>query len=116
MRHKTLHTVTCYPPFPSERRARHKIGSKRRFQIKLGSGLTSSRVATTFAVHASLIVHALTRSDFHPYGWAAEAHAKLGSNSEVVNHLALKPGPTVQPTCPEARNAHPKIHVVDECP
>jgi hypothetical protein len=25
MRHKTLHTVTCYPPFPSERRARHRL-------------------------------------------------------------------------------------------
>jgi hypothetical protein len=29
-----------------------QIGSKRTFQIKLIDGLTSSRVQTTFAVHA----------------------------------------------------------------
>jgi hypothetical protein len=29
-----------------------QIGSKRKFQIKLRHGLTSSRVLTTFAVHA----------------------------------------------------------------
>jgi hypothetical protein len=46
-----------------------QIGSKRTFPIKLKNGLTSSRVQTTFAVHARLI-YAPTRPDFHAYGWA----------------------------------------------
>jgi hypothetical protein len=35
-----------------------QIGAKRTFPIKLKNGLTSSRVQTTFAVHARLIVRA----------------------------------------------------------
>ena len=43
---------------PASRGGATQIGSKRTFQIKLRNGLTSSRVQTTFAVHARLIVRA----------------------------------------------------------
>jgi len=82
-----LHTLTCYHPsrqdgwrdtdwfkthvpdqtpsrattLPARMGGATQIGSKRTFQIKLIDGLTSSRVQTTFAVHAWLIVHAPTR-------------------------------------------------------
>jgi hypothetical protein len=48
---KRLHTLTCYPPSCRNGGAT-QIGSKRTFQVKLIDGLTSSRMLTTFAVHA----------------------------------------------------------------
>jgi hypothetical protein len=70
-------TVTCYHPSSSDG-WRTQIGSQHASQTKLFHGLTSPRVATIFAVHARLIVHA-TRLNFHVYGWAP-GHAKLFPN------------------------------------
>jgi hypothetical protein len=78
MRQKTLHTVTCYP-LPVGTGGATQIGSKRTFQIKLGNGLTSSRVATTFTVPRPLDP---TRADSDRFSflWVGrKAHAKLGS-------------------------------------
>src|SRR5215472_7642328 len=48
-----------------------QIGPKRTFQIKLGNGLTSSRVATTFTVPRRLHPTPPTRPHFHGNGCAA---------------------------------------------
>jgi quinol monooxygenase YgiN len=44
---------------------------KRAIPVKLIAGLNSSRVLTTFAVHATWIVHASTQPNFHVNRWAA---------------------------------------------
>src|SRR5215471_20683596 len=69
------------PPFPPGTGGATQIGPKRAFQVKLGNGLTSSRVATTFTVHAGLIVHRRLSLIFMAMG-APQAHAKLGNYPE----------------------------------
>jgi len=79
-----------------------QIGSKRAFLIKLKNGLTSSRVLTTFAVHAGLIVLALTRPYFHVDGWAAgpcelktpQRDRDFSKTTRFSGQLALPAGPS----------------------
>jgi hypothetical protein len=65
------YTRHVLPPFLTPIDGATQIGSKRGFPIKLKNGLTSSRVLTTFAVHATWIVHAPTQPNFHVNWWAA---------------------------------------------
>src|SRR6266567_1475139 len=66
LRHQTPSRATT---LPTRTDGATQIGSQHASQTKLLHGLTSSRFATIFAVHARLIVHA-TRLNFHVYGWA----------------------------------------------
>ncbi len=77
---------------------RHSLGSKRTLQIKLRNGLTTSRVQTTFAVHASLIVHVPTRPNFHVDEWAA-------GPSETQNRVVSAKAISRQICMPELRTA-----------
>jgi hypothetical protein len=63
------HPLVCFTTLPTRTDGATQIGSQHASQTKLFRGLTSSRVATIFAVHARLIVLA-TRLNFHVYGWA----------------------------------------------
>jgi hypothetical protein len=79
---------------------RTQIGSKRTLQIKLRNGLTSSRVLTTFAVHARGS-YAPSRLNFHPYGWAAGPCQTQNPDCECKGE-ATSFRPSTKCACPEA--------------
>src|SRR5215469_2067596 len=70
-RTKRRYTPSRATTLPAKTGGATQIGSKRTFQVKLGSGLALSRVATTFTVPRRLDHTPPTRPNFHDYGWAA---------------------------------------------
>jgi hypothetical protein len=90
-RAKRLHTVTCYHP-PCRDGWRDTDWFKRAILVKLIDGLTSSRVLATFALHATLIVHAPTQPNFHVNWWAAGPCELIGAIDGWQNRETVRVG------------------------